>query len=210
MCNLSNRSKSCISIGVLNQLFITIGILGTQSIGLPLAKMSLWHWRFVLVVSAVLAVVQCLTVVFISETPTWLTAKGRHTQAIEASRRLWGCCYTGINSSSAPSTPRRSRNSSRTRGKRDGDSSRTLTEDSEQQGLLSDEDDEDGAPVQSSVRPAVTSVVDPTEPITILELIKRKELRRPVAIVALAMISQQGSGINAGMLLRFPPILSPV
>jgi len=63
--------------------------------------------------------------------------------------------------------------------------------------LLSDEGDEDGAPVQSSVRPVMTSVVGPTEPITILELIKRKELRRPVAIVALAMISQQGSGINA-------------
>ena len=173
--------------------------------------MSLWHWRFVLVISAVLAIVQCLTVVLISETPAWLTAKGRHTQAVEVSRRLWGRHYSEVDPSSAPSTPRRSRNSSHIRGKREDGSSRTLTEDEEQQGLLGNEDDGDATNPHLPVHhPTTSSVVGPTESITILELLRRKELRRPVLVVALAMISQQGSGINAGMLLCFPRIWSRV
>ncbi|KAF8321442.1 major facilitator superfamily domain-containing protein [Cantharellus anzutake] len=184
-------------VGVLNQLFITFGILGTQSIGLPLAKMSLWHWRLVLIVSAILAIVQCFAVVFISDTPAWLAAKGRDIQAVEVSRKLWGPNYVEPGPSPTPpasssSTPHWSRNSSRTRD----DSARILRDDAEQQGLLS-EDEADGGGVPRHDPRETSSTIGPTEPITVLELLKRKELRRPVAIVALSMIAQQGSGINA-------------
>ncbi len=136
-----------------------------------------------------------------------LLMKGCHTQAVEVLHRLWGHHYSEVDLSSASLMPQQLQNSSHIHGKREDGSLQTLTEDEEQQGLLRNEDDGDATPPQLPVHhPTMSSVVGPTEPITILGLLRRKGLCHPVVIVALAMISQQGSGINAGMLLRFPRI----
>lgn len=67
---------------------ITVGIFATQAVGLPLAKQS--KWRFVMVASSLLAIAHAALAIFVYDTPAWLAAKGRHPEAVAASRRLHG------------------------------------------------------------------------------------------------------------------------
>jgi MFS transporter, SP family, solute carrier family 2 (facilitated glucose transporter), member 3 len=153
-------------VGVLNQLLITIGILATQSIGLPLAKRS--QWRPVLVVSSLIAIVHAATGIFVSDTPAWLAAKGRHSDASAVSRSLHGgeCIEADPDASMRPS-------------------------DSEVHTSLLPRPDTHKASIEPS------SLVPPTETVGILGLLAEHDLRRALLIVSAAMIAQQGSGINA-------------
>lgn len=162
-------------VGVLNQLSITFGILATQSIGLPLARNS--QWRLVLVVSSILAVFHAILGVFVSDTPAWLAAKGRHSDALAASRALHGA----KDAEAVPTTSASGR-SSPTRPENDSDV-RTA--------LLSEPDSP-----EVSMRP--TSLVPPTESVGVLKLMTNTDLRHALFIVSTAMLAQQGSGINAG------------
>jgi MFS family permease len=78
----------CLIVGVLNQLSVTVGILVTQAVGLPLAKQS--NWRLVFTISSCLGVVHAATGMFIHDTPAWLSAKGRHSEALRVSSLLKG------------------------------------------------------------------------------------------------------------------------
>ncbi|KDQ15044.1 hypothetical protein BOTBODRAFT_32044 [Botryobasidium botryosum FD-172 SS1] len=76
------------NIGVLNQLFVTMGLLCTQLLGFTIGSPA--TWRYVLVFSSALAVAQLVTSAFIFDTPAWLVSQGREAEAAKASARLWG------------------------------------------------------------------------------------------------------------------------
>jgi MFS family permease len=158
-------------IGVLNQLSITIGILATQSIGLSLARKS--QWRLVLVISSFLAIAHAVLGVFVSDTPAWLAAKGRHSEALAVSRSLHGAKDAEAVSSAPTSSGR-------------------VENDSEVHTSLLPEPQSPEVPIPPS------SLVPSTETVGILGLLAKPDLRRAVLIVSAAMIAQQGSGINAG------------
>jgi MFS transporter, SP family, solute carrier family 2 (facilitated glucose transporter), member 3 len=141
-----------------------------------LARLQLW--RYVLVASTLLAILQIATAIFISDTPAWLAAQGRHTDALIVSRKLWGI----------EESPGRSRTPSRHRRSDSDDAARSLLSDGGR-----DHDDTDSPTLPTP------STVPPSEPIGILQMLKRRELRRAVYVVVLAMLVQQGSGINAGV-----------
>lgn len=162
--------------GVLNQLSITVGILLTQCIGLPLARKS--EWRLVPVVSSLLAIVHIGLGLFVSDTPAWLAAKGRHSEAQAVSVSLYGpkdAETSGIGASG--------RNSPNHLGEADSDARTALLE----------EPQSPDVPLRGT-----SSLVPPTESIGLVSLLSKVELRRPLLIVSAAMLAQQGSGINAG------------
>lgn len=136
------------------------------------------QWRLVLVISSILAVIHAILGIFVSDTPAWLAAKGRHSDALAASRALHGSKDAEAVPTSRPVSGR----SSPVRLDNDADT-RTA--------LLSDAESPDG-----SMRP--TSLVPPTESVGLVELLTKADLRRALLIVSTAMIAQQGSGINAG------------
>ena len=123
-----------------------------------------------LAISSFLAIVHAVLGVFVTDTPAWLAAKGRHSDALTVSRSL--DCAKDIEV--MPSA-----------------SSGGLENDSEVHTSLLSEPESPEAPVGSS------SLVPP-ETVGILRLLAKPDLRRAVLIVSAAMIAQQGSGINAG------------
>lgn len=154
-------------LGVLNQVSISTGILITQSIGLTTKHTS---WRYVFIITTIISLLQILLSVFMPiDTPAWLAAQGRHTDAISTSHVLWN-----------------SKDSAR--------------------GHDEEEEGEEGALLRPDpTSPSAPSAVPSTEPITIGKLLTKKELRRPVLVVAFVMLAQQGSGINAGLNLSPNP-----
>jgi sugar porter (SP) family MFS transporter len=145
------------SVGVLTQLSIVLGIMLTQSLGLYLSTPR--QWRFVLLISSALSIMQLFLGPFIAESPSYLGRKGLLEEQKIVSRRLWGV----IESASVL--------------RRDDDNS---LEDP----LLQD------AESQRDEAPHATAM-------TVPQLLKAPELRRPLLIVSLGMLSQQVSGINA-------------
>ncbi|KAF8303086.1 general substrate transporter [Clavulina sp. PMI_390] len=166
-------------VGVLNQLSITIGILATQAIGLPLARSS--QWRPVPFASALLGVAHAALGVFVNDTPAWLAAKGRHSEAESVSRTLHGL----KDGESLPSSSQHASGRSTP--------ARIDTDAEVRAALLAPSSDEPESP--ELMRPS--SLVPPTESVGVLELITTPDLRRALFIVSLAMIAQQFSGINA-------------
>ena len=73
--------------GVLFQLAVVFGILTTQGTGLVLA--SPWKWRFVPLVSAVLALVQLASAAAVPESHAWLSGNGHTQEAERVRKRLW-------------------------------------------------------------------------------------------------------------------------
>lgn len=153
-----------------------MGILLTQCVGLPLARRS--EWRLVLVLSSLLAVIHISLGLFVSDTPAWLAAKGRHSEAQAVSNSLYGPKDTEVLSNGA---------SGRDSPIRDDVGAAT-----DRTPLLDDPRSLDG-----SLR-GISSRVPPAESIGIVSLLAKAELRRPLLIVSLSMLAQQGSGINAG------------
>lgn len=60
----------------------------TQALGLTLATPK--HWRFVLLISAALSVVQIITSPAVVESPAYMSRKGTGEAKEEVERRLWG------------------------------------------------------------------------------------------------------------------------
>lgn len=169
------------NVGVLTQLSIVLGIMITQLLGINLATPT--TWRLVLFASCALSILQLLTSAIACETPAYLGGKGLHEQKRAVSQRLWGTTSNiARTDATSPST--------------------TIY-------------DEEGGPADSSVKDPLLSVNEveddevearrhePREAIvTIPQLFAKPELRQPLMIVCLAMMSQQVSGINAGMFKR--------
>lgn len=167
------------NVGVLTQLSIVLGIMVTQLLGINLATPT--TWRLVLFASCALSIFQLLTSAIACETPAYLGGKGLHEQKRAISQRLWGTASNiarvEVTDASSPST--------------------TIF-------------DEEGGPADSSVKDPLLSVNEveddevearrhePREAVvTIPQLFAKPELRQPLMIVCLAMMSQQVSGINA-------------
>lgn len=113
-----------------------------------------------------------------SDTPAWLAAKGRHSDALAASRALHGT-KDGDDVMTPAATSGRS------------SPARLHNDEEARTALLSDPESP-----EVSIRP--TSLVPPTESVGLVELLTKADLRRALLIVSTAMIAQQGSGINAG------------
>ena len=75
------------SIGILNQLGIVIGILVTQILGFFLASPS--TWRIVFLISAALSALQLLITSAMVDSPAWLNAHQRTTDAKTVVDKLW-------------------------------------------------------------------------------------------------------------------------
>ncbi|KAG6332242.1 hypothetical protein ID866_6850, partial [Astraeus odoratus] len=142
-----------LAAGVGTQLAIVIGIMVTQMMGFFFA--TPYHWRLVLLISALLSVVHYLTSAIITESPVYLKRIGLLEHQKQALQRLWG---HHIHSDAGDQCERP-----------------LLTE------------DQAFTPPTSGDRDAVT----------LPELLRAPEFRRPLLIVTSAMASQQLSGINA-------------
>lgn len=84
---------SCIQIiiillGILTQLAIVSGVMGTQIAGINLASPS--HWRFVFLVSFFLSSVQLLSSSMVVESPAFLLTQQRPEDHKATAQRLWG------------------------------------------------------------------------------------------------------------------------
>lgn len=118
----------------------------------------------------------------VSDTPAWLAAKGRHSDAEAVSRKLHGPGYAAAKADAEAASAGARRSSSAVLDDADDIDVRTA--------LLADPEE----PEQQSS----SSLVPPTESVGIVALLKAPDLRRAVFITSVAMIAQQGSGINAG------------
>ncbi|KAF7974057.1 hypothetical protein HWV62_13459 [Athelia sp. TMB] len=76
------------SVGVLTQLAIVLGIMFTQAVGLYLATPR--TWRFVLLLSALLALAQVLLGSLAAESPVFLGHRGQPAEQKAVAARLWG------------------------------------------------------------------------------------------------------------------------
>jgi hypothetical protein len=173
------------------------------------------RWRPVGIVSSGLGVLQVLIALFrwVPDTPVWLSAKGRYEEARLVESRLWSSKddLSSGHVRSRPDTPGGGRGTSASRTASiapsgAAEAQRPLLSSSRTSSRILSDDEDDGSDTEVGERNSPrglplpgTSEVPPNEPIGIYELLfRRKELRRAIAIVALAMITQQGSGINAG------------
>ncbi|KIO25151.1 hypothetical protein M407DRAFT_76061 [Tulasnella calospora MUT 4182] len=77
------------SVGVLNQLSVVFGLLLAQAIGLAFSTPDTHRWRVVFLTSCVLCLAQLLLSAGVSDTPNWLTAVGRETEADDIASKLW-------------------------------------------------------------------------------------------------------------------------
>jgi MFS transporter, SP family, solute carrier family 2 (facilitated glucose transporter), member 3 len=75
------------AVGILNQLAVVIGILVTQLLGFYFAQPG--SWRTVFVVGTVLSVLQFILGTRMVESPAWLAANDRRTEAKAVTARLW-------------------------------------------------------------------------------------------------------------------------
>jgi SP family facilitated glucose transporter-like MFS transporter 3 len=75
------------AVGILNQLAVVIGILVTQVLGFYFARPG--SWRTVFVVATGLSVLQFILGTRMVESPAWLAANDRRTEAKAVSARLW-------------------------------------------------------------------------------------------------------------------------
>ncbi|KAI8374272.1 general substrate transporter [Radiomyces spectabilis] len=78
------------TIGTLNQLFIVIGILSSNLVGLVLATVPMWRVSYALVILP--ALLQMVMMPFCVESPRYLISKNRIDEAKNALQRLRGKC----------------------------------------------------------------------------------------------------------------------
>ncbi|KAG8929237.1 hypothetical protein FRC01_004639 [Tulasnella sp. 417] len=158
------------SVGVMNQLSVVFGLLLAQAIGLAFSTPDTHRWRVVFLTSSVLCLVQLLLSAGVADTPNWLTAVGRETEADDVASKLWR-----DHSPSSQRSPRPQPDALH----------------AEAQSLLGGADGEEDARSTSSRNETTIP------PLTVADLFKLEPLRKPVTAVLLAMFGQQISGINA-------------
>jgi MFS family permease len=141
-----------------------LGLLVTQAIGLWLSTPT--KWRLVLLISSSLAVVQLLLSPFATESPAWLSRRGLVNEQMSVSQKLWGVNKAILH---------------------DRERSLIIAYDKSED---KDSDLEDPLLEHSELdHPATGAAV-----ISVPQLLRAAELRRPLLIVSLAMGAQQLSG----------------
>ena len=80
--------------GALTQITTNVGILITQILGYFLSYGNMW--RLVLAVAAMIGVVQSVGLLFVVESPDWLSGKGKPEQARKNLARIRGSKAAGI------------------------------------------------------------------------------------------------------------------
>ena len=155
---------------------VVLGLLLAQTIGLFLSTPGTHQWRIVFLVSAGLCALQILLSAGVSDTPHWLTAVGRDTEARAVAAKLHQDGATGTSTARSPSA--------RARSPRPVEAQRLL-------------DEGDVEAVAENGDATETSI----KPLTVTDLFKLEPLRAPVIAILLCMFSQQISGINAGELV---------
>lgn len=166
-------------IGVLTQFAIVIGIMVTQAMGLQFATPH--QWRFVLLFSTALSIAQILVGTVIIESPTWLDRHGMLQEKDKAARRIWKSAQImrSTDGSFGPSSVRLG----------DLAYASAAPSDDTQDPLLGAGEDEEAAPVNN-----VAKAYESEAAISVPQLLKSPELRRPLTIVCFSMLCQQLSG----------------
>ncbi|KAG8900222.1 hypothetical protein FRC00_013879 [Tulasnella sp. 408] len=160
------------SVGVMNQLSVVFGLLLAQAIGLAFSTPDTHRWRVVFLTSSVLCLAQLLLSAGVADTPNWLTAVGRETEADDIASKLWRDHSPGSQRSPRPQHEALH---------------------AEAQSLLAEGADGEDDGRSTSSRNETT-----IPPLSVVDLFKLEPLRKPVTAVLLAMFGQQISGINAG------------
>jgi len=155
------------TVGTLFQLSVVFGILFTQSIGLYLATPQ--RWRFVLLFSSAFSICQIFVSSAATESPAWLSGNGRKPEAESVEGRLFGKSNVYEPIAVDPESPL------------------ARIEHQIDDPLLFEAPGYDDPPVFTAR----------TESISVLQLLRSREMRTPLLIMAYAMIGQQFSGINA-------------
>lgn len=168
------------STGVLTQLGIVLGIMITQAIGLRFATPT--QWRSVLFLSAAGSVAQFFLSGLVVESPAWLGGKGQVEPRKAVARKLWGTVPPATRRFPLPSSP---------------------------------------ATQMSVFAAADASVEDPlleeleahrdenVTALTVPQVLAARELRKPLAIVCFAMLSQQLSGTYFCLTFSFASLILP-
>lgn len=164
------------SVGVLTQLSIVLGIMLTQAFGLWLATPK--QWRFVLLISSALSVLQFMASTFVVESPVFIGRDGGADEQKRVGELLWG-----IDARLQPSAINEA-------------AADPLLADDES-GYASHADAEVGRE-EEEVEPSRAAAI------TVPQLIRARELRKPLLVACFAMLSQQLSG----MLLIFSMSMS--
>lgn len=74
--------------GFMTQIFINIGIVASQGLGLFLSHGGAWRW--ILAAGLVIAIAQAIGLFFVAESPAWLAARGHTHRAKTIIRNLRG------------------------------------------------------------------------------------------------------------------------
>ncbi|KAI8621798.1 general substrate transporter [Chytriomyces sp. MP71] len=166
------------SLGALNQLSIVIGILCSQSLGIPLSTRT--GWRYLFFAGLLPPLLQCFLLPFCVESPKWLSANGLVIDARKALQRLRSSSSTeaeidqefdGIANNGATSSN---------------------TDDAESATLSRDPDSlDESAPLSGAQQHRVT--------ITLRDLFHTASLRRPLFAAFGLQLAQQLSGVNAAV-----------
>ena len=80
--------------GALTQITTNVGILITQLLGYFLSYGNMW--RLVLAVAAIIGVIQSVGLLFVVESPAWLSGKGKQELARQNFARIRGVRATGL------------------------------------------------------------------------------------------------------------------
>ncbi|KAJ3394888.1 serine protease [Entophlyctis sp. JEL0112] len=186
------------SLGALNQLAIVVGILTSQTLGVPLSAREDSRWRVLFLLGVAPPLVQCALLPFCVESPRWLVANRLIPDARHALQRLRGAASAdavedelaelvaangggGCSTAPAAGTPR---GRSLYRAAENGD-------DQETGGLMERALTPPPESHPSDTRRAVPSSVSVSQLFTIAAL------KRPLLACIGLQVTQQFSGINA-------------
>ncbi|KAI9327785.1 general substrate transporter [Obelidium mucronatum] len=163
-------------LGAVNQLAVVVGILASQTVGIPLSTRA--TWRYLFACGAVSPLVQCLLLPFCVESPRWLSANGLMSDARHALKKL-----------RADS------------GASDGQIEDELEAMLDTSGTSRQEstDDNEGGLIGRNIDEAPLTAGSNHQTVSITELFFVKALRRPLMACIGLQVSQQLSGINAAV-----------
>ncbi|KAJ3074232.1 hypothetical protein HDU98_011800 [Podochytrium sp. JEL0797] len=165
------------SLGALNQLSIVIGVLVSQTLGVPLSTRE--SWRYLFAAGAVVPLIQCILLPFCVESPRWLTTHGLMADARKALIRL----RSDSGASASQIEDELVSMGGQTVSPQPG-------EDVES-GLM---DASESAPLTNN-----NSATTHQRQLSVLELFSVSALRRPLIACVGLQLAQQFSGINAAV-----------
>ncbi|KAK6199198.1 general substrate transporter [Scheffersomyces amazonensis] len=158
-------------LGSMNQFSINIGILFTQLLSLSWSTNN--SWRLLLFMGTILSVITfILVLIYVEESPVWLSNNGHHTQAFTVLHRLRGGSYS--DSTNEVNSWKTSNSSAESGGLMAGDS--------DSGGAL-----EEGEPIPKSESSAVT----------LKEYLVNPEYNNSKIVATGILIFQQFDGINS-------------